>query len=182
MSHSEEIAAIVDKHLAKLVNAKINNIVGSVEPEMVAPSNYPQSEWQSWLPVNSTVTSDEILEIEGRFGIKFPADYIAFLSHKHFYDLCISEAEFCWHPIRTWRKYLTDMSFSGYPREYLIDRGWMPFANWSDWGHLCFDTTVSAENFPVGLWDHEQADILTPKHSDFYEMLVWLDKQSDLNG
>jgi len=182
MSNSAEIAAIVDKHLAKVVEVELNRIVGKVESEMSDPGNDPKAEWQTWLPIKSTVTDGDIVEIETQLGHKLPPDYVAFLAHKHFYELYINEASFCRHPIRTWKKHLADMSFDGYPREYLIDRGWIPFADWSDWGHLCFDTTASTVDYPIGLWDHEQPDILEPKHQNFFEMLLWLDKESDLNG
>ncbi len=182
MTHTAEIAAIVDKHLAKLVEAGLNHIVGKVEPEMSDPNNDPKAEYQKWFPILSTATKPEIVGLESLVGHRLPQDYIAFLSHKHFYQLYINEATFCKHPIRRWKKELEEMIFNGYPREYLIDRGWIPFADWSDWGHLCFDTTASVENYPIGLWDHERPDILEPKHQSFFEMLLWLDKESDLNG
>jgi hypothetical protein len=182
MSNHAQIAAVVDKHLAKLVEEGINHMVGQVEPEMSDPGNDPKDEWQKWLPIKSTVTGPDIAELETHLGHRLPADYVAFLAHKHFYDLYINEASFCRHPVRTWKKHITDMVFHGYPTEYLIERGWLPFADWSDWGLLCFDTTTGSSDYPVGLWDHERPDELEPKHESFFELLTWLDKEADING
>lgn len=33
-----------------------------------------------------------------------------------------------------------EMIFDVYPTEFLIEKGYVSFAEWSDWGLLCFDT------------------------------------------
>ncbi len=74
------------------------------------------------------------------------------------------------------------MIFNGYPREYLIDKGYVPFANWSDWGLLCFDvdTLCDDNNYPIVLWDHDRADEVEFKYSNFENMLIELDKSNEL--
>lgn len=182
MSNHAQIAAIVDKYLAKLVEEGFNHMVGQLEPEMSDPNNDPKAEWKNWLLIHSTVTSLDIAELEKQLGHRLPSDHVAFLSHKHFYNLYINEASFCRHPIRTWKDNLIKMVFHGYPSEYLIERGWLPFADWSDWGLLCFDTTADTPDYPIGLWDHEDPGVLEPKHTNFMELLQWLDKEADING
>ena len=71
------------------------------------------------------------------------------------------------------------MIFDGYPREYLIDKGYVPFADWSDWGLLCFDTNrnTNDHNYPIVLWDHEIADEVQDLYKNFYDLLVKLDEE-----
>jgi len=100
------------------------------------------------------------------------------LKHKHFYELHIYEASFCRHPINTWKSKIIDMVFDGYPTEDLIEKGYIPFADWSDWGVLCFDTNRNQndKNYPVVLWDHERADEYNDEYQDFYNLIKSLDE------
>ncbi|MGN6178553.1 MAG: SMI1/KNR4 family protein [Mucilaginibacter sp.] len=159
------IENIIDTYLQKLIDAGINATPDKVESKMSAPGDEGEDGWYKWMPIASTVTDEEIAAFEIRLGHKLPADYIAFLKYKHFHELMIAEASFCQHPVNTWMASLSDMIFNGYPREYLLDRGLIPFANWSDWGLLCFDVNRNffTANYPIVLWDHETADW----HDDF---------------
>jgi hypothetical protein len=76
------------------------------------------------------------------------------------------------------------MAFDGYPREFLIDQGYIPFADWSDWGMLCFDTNRRDTNYeyPIVLWDHERWDEYEPFSDNFSELLLKLDSESTQNG
>ena len=107
-------------------------------------------------------------------------DYKTFLKHKHFSELQISEISFCEHPVNSWRASLTEMIFDGYPKEFLIDKGYIPFANWSDWGMLCFDTNKNQndKNYPIVLWDHELADEVQYQYEDFYDMIEKIDQEN----
>lgn len=178
------ITAIIDIYLDHLVETSLNNNVGRVEGEMADPTNNPSAEWQKWLPVESTVTRKDVQELEALIGHVLPQDYVAFLSHKHFYALYIYEASFCRHPVRTWKRELQEMIFNGYPREYLIDRGWVPFADWSDWGLLCFDTTQkqAGSDYPVVLWDHEVPDKITPQQPSFFQLMKQLDEDHKIHN
>lgn len=182
----QTIKNIVDNYLDKLVEDELNALPIHIEPEMTGPSmdeEEDDEEWQTWLPIDSKVTDEEIEELESRVGYKFPDDYKSFLKHKHFYELQISEASFCEHPVNTWRASLSEMIFDGYPREFLIDKGYIPFANWGDWGLLCFDTNRNKDdhNYPIVLWDHEVADEFEDKSSSFYDLIIQLDKE-ETNG
>lgn len=172
------ITDIIDTYLQKLVDSDINSLPGKIEPEMRPSGHDDQKEWQKWIPIPSRVIDEEITEFEGRIGHKLPSDYIRFLKHKHFYELAIAEATFCSHPVNTWRASLTEMVYNGYPREFLIDKGYIPFANWSDWGYLCFDTNRNflSADYPIVLWDHETADQVDDFSSDFKTLLKKLDK------
>ena len=176
---NEDIISIVDYHLQKWMGAEGNKLPTEIDSLMADPDQNPKEEWRTWFPINSRVTDSEISEFEDRIGHVLPADYITFLKHKHFYELNISEASFCEHPVFTWRKSLSEMIFDGYPKEFLIERGLIPFANWSDWGHLCFDTSGknSDHNYPIVIWDHEIPYDNQFFASDFKTSMIKLDKQ-----
>tara|TARA_R110001583_G_scaffold127391_2_gene278990 strand:- start:430 stop:669 length:240 start_codon:yes stop_codon:yes gene_type:complete len=73
------------------------------------------------------------------------------------------------------------MIFNGYPSEDLIEKGRIPFANWSDWGLLCFDTTADCKNnnYPIVLWDHEVYDEFQIQYSDFENMITKLAQEHE---
>lgn len=179
----QKIKNIIDTYLKKWVDIELNKLPGQIETEMSDPNQDKNEEWRIWFPIDSNVTDSEIEEIEGRIGHIFPDDYKTFLKHKHFYELQIFEASFCEHPVNTWRASLTEMIFDGYPREFLIDKGYIPFINWSDWGLLCFDTNRNQgdNNYPIVLWDHETADEFQEQYQDFYDLIIKLDEKERKN-
>jgi hypothetical protein len=178
------IESFVDKYLDQLVARNLNRREGGVHPEMAGPVSDKYDNWFLWLPIPSTVTDAELAEVETRLGHPLPASYRRFLKHRHFYELTISDCIFLKHPIRGWQDELYGEVFNGYPREWLIDTGRIPFAELSDWGLLCFDTTapVKDHDYPVVLWDHEIFDDFEYKYANFEEMLVHLDREAMTDG
>jgi len=150
---------IIDKYLDELISIELNKLPGQIVSEMSDPNQDKNEEWRIWNPIQSTVTDEEIKEFESRLGHNLPESY-------------------------TKRASLSEMIFDGYPREYLIDTGRIPFANWSDWGLLCFDTTVENQNsdYPIVLWDHEVFDEFESKYSNFDNMIIELDKEEKENA
>ena len=171
------IELIIDVYLQKWANLGVNMLPGEIDPAMAGPKN--ADGWTVWYPIQSRVTDDDIQDFEEQIGYRFPTDYKRYLKYKHFYDLQIAEADFT-HPVNTWRAAHVDMIDRGYPREFLIDKGYLPIASWSDWGLLCFDTNAgdAAYNYPVVLWDHERAHHVTPLYANFTELLQGLDQEA----
>tara|TARA_B100000809_G_C14917256_1_gene452082 strand:- start:42 stop:566 length:525 start_codon:yes stop_codon:yes gene_type:complete len=171
---------IIDKYLDLLISIDLNKVSIPIEQEMEDPNQKKDEEWKTWIPITSQVKTAEIVAFESLIGKELPDSFKRFLKHKHFYELQIGECVFCEHPVNIWRKSLSTMIFEGYPREFLIDKGRIPFANWSDWGLLCFDTTLKTEgnNYPIVLWDHELQDKFEVVYDDFLSMLLELDKKS----
>lgn len=172
---------IIDKYLNEIVSLEINSLPGKVEREMADKETDDSGEWNNWYPIESTVSHSDLLGIEQQIGYKLPDSYKRFLKYLHFYELYIAECSFCSHPIRTWRAELMEMIFDGYPSEDLIDTGRIPFASWSDWGLLCFDTTAKSEDndYPIVLWDHEIYDEFQFMYSNFENMISELAKQHE---
>jgi hypothetical protein len=125
---NETIASIVDNYLQREIDLEGNKHPGKIDNLMADPTQDINEEWRRWFPINSTVTGGEIAAIEIQLGHKLPSEYVLFLKYKHFYKLNISEASFCKHPVNTWITEFNKMIYSGYPKEYLIDRGLIPFA------------------------------------------------------
>lgn len=171
------IKDIIDTYLQKCVDRGINSAPIQIESEMADQHQDKNADWKTWFPIDSQVTDAEIEEFEKQIGYKLPEDYKTFLKHKHFYHLYISEVSFCSHPIHSWKDSQINMIFDGAPTEFLIEKGYVPFADWSDWGLLCFDTNRNKEdhNYPIVLWDHEIDDKVQDRYEDFYDMLTELD-------
>ncbi len=182
MNREGTIRAIVDKHLDRAVEEGMNMLAGDIAKEMLAPGKPKYADTKNWLAIPSTVTDEEITNLEAKLGYALPEDYKTFLKYKHFYELYIFEAQFCKHPIHTWWEELEDMVFDGYPKEDLYDKGWIPFATWSDWGMLCFDVNKNdgTNNYPIVLWDHEESDEVSDRYDNFYDMMVKLDNEDEL--
>ena len=172
MMMKETIEEIVDRTLSFWIENEINQLPCDIEEEMLAPDQ-PDEEWKFWLPVKSTVTDAELQELEEETGFVFPEDFKTFLKHKHFYELQISEVSFCPHPVNTWRASLREMMFDTYPGEFFLDKGYVPFAFYSDWGMLCFDTH---NHNAVVRWDHEDTGTFEYQYRGFCEMLTDISK------
>src|SRR5687768_15211641 len=95
----QRIKKIIDTHLKKWLDKKLNRLPGQIETEMSDLNQDKNEEWRIWFPIDSKVTDNELEEIERSIGHKLPDDYKTFLKHKHFYELRISEASFCMHPV-----------------------------------------------------------------------------------
>lgn len=172
------IKNIIEIYLKKWVDDELNQWTSEIEPEMADSKQDKSDDCKIWFPIDSKVTDNEIEEFEGRIGYEFPNDYKRFLKHKHFYELQISQASFCGHPVNTWRESLSEMIYDTYPTNF-IGIGYIPFAIWSDWGLLCFDTNRNRDdkNYPIVLWDHEMTDEFTDLYKDFFDLIIKLDEE-----
>lgn len=127
--------------------------------------------------IPSQVTNEELFIFEEKTGVRFPDSYRTFLKFRHFLNLFVQDCNFPAHLPETWQKTLISTIFEGYPREKIFDIGRIPFADWEDWGILCFDTTVTVDNFdyPIVLWDHERPDRFEFKFKNFASLWAELD-------
>ena len=157
---------------------ELNKLPIDIAPEMTDGLGPDEEGWATWYPIDSTITDEDIKELELIIGHNLPASYKVFLKHKHFYEMHIDEAEFGGYEIREWKANFTKTIYNGWPRQLLIDKRYIPLATWSDWGALCFDTNVRVEDgeYPVVLWDHEASDEYTPLSDNFQEALIKLDR------
>ncbi|PWV56823.1 SMI1/KNR4 family protein [Chitinophaga sp. S165] len=131
MTNRETLKNIIDAHLKICVENEFNQYPGEIESEMTDHTLVSEEDWGRWFPIDSTVTDGDIESFEKQLGYKLPDDYRTFLRYKHFYELHIS-ASFCSHPVNTWLKHQHKMIFDGWPADELIEKGLIPFADWSD--------------------------------------------------
>lgn len=182
---NDPIRAIVDRHLQLWIDNGLNACPVPIDPEMTMPNEPIDNEgWQKWFPIKSAIIDSDIDEIEKQLGFTLPTSYKAFLKYKHFYDLHISEAHFARLDIRNWKQNLLNMVYDNFPTEFLIDKGYIPFADWNDWGVLCFDTNGLTQNndYPVILWDHDNWEEYQPFAENFEQLLIKLDNEISDNG
>jgi len=123
--------------------------------EMRDPNIQQEDDWTGWRIIPSTVSSQELDELEARIGLTFPPYYHQFLQSYHFCELV--GMGFCRHPIHKWRQELLFLyeAYSGLP----LSRGLLPFGEepMMDAGPVCFDTRNPMEDgdCPVVFWDHD---------------------------
>ncbi|RZK30098.1 MAG: SMI1/KNR4 family protein, partial [Hymenobacter sp.] len=116
-------------------------------------------DWLPWKPIPSTVTERDLHELERRMGLRYPALYKEFLRYKHFYEFWSEqEINFFRHGIYEWKDNLLAHYFASWDPAKLIAQGYIYFADYADWGIICFDTTKQRpgdNDCPVILIDHE---------------------------
>ncbi|MCI1188002.1 SMI1/KNR4 family protein [Hymenobacter sp. DH14] len=152
---------IVDSCLQWMVNHRLNNIPLPVHPAMAAwhPSPYADDGYESWIPIASTVTNQQLNDLEASINYALPADYRCFLQHKHFYELLLGDAEFFPHPIGEWQQILLRQVLTNWPLA-CQQMGLIPFASWGGAGDLlCFSANSMSPDYPVVLWNHEDWSI-----------------------
>ncbi len=178
-----QLQTIINKHLDNWIKLGLNYLPIEIDIEMTDINIDKKEDWTIWFPIDSRISDIEIIEFENKIAHKLPIDYITFLQHKYFYDLHISEASFFKLPVNSWKKDLSYMVLDAYPPEFLIDKGLIPFADWSDWGLLCFDTTQESidNNYTIVLWDHENPFETDPFADNFYELIVKLNEEENKN-
>lgn len=167
---------MVDRCLQWLIDHQGNNWPLPVHPAMASaqPSPFADEEYESWLPIASTVTDQQLDDLETALGHSLPADYRRFLQHKHFYELMIGGAEFFSHPIDDWQQILHREMLANWPPDYPHE-GLIPFASWGGAGDvLCFAAADShSVDYPVVLWNHE-SDSTDEFSVSFAELLAQL--------
>lgn len=156
--NGKEIYEYVDKSLSSLKKADLMFLPHSNMPtEMIDESVEQKSDWIPWKSISSKVTDKDILEIESKIKLKYPELYKDFLKYKHFYELeNVAEINFFKHCVRDWKSNLTEYYFDYWEPEELIKKGFIPFADYSDWGIVCFDTNrMNNNDCPIVMFDHE---------------------------
>ena len=146
-----------------LINLKENDLMwtpGNVPFEMRDPLYSKKEDWIHWKPIQSTVTDQEITQLEVLANCEFPLSFVAFLKYKHFYDLDLPNGElvtFYKHPIDKWIDEFIQMCSYDWVQQDLIKHKFIPFANHFDYGFLCFDARNACKDneYPILMIDHE---------------------------
>ena len=132
---------------------------GWIPREMQDETKAATDDWLPWKSIDSAVSIDDIKDLEQKINLRYPALYTEFLRYKHFCELWpVADITFFRHNLDNWKKTLLNHYQKSWLPEKLIGRGYIYFADYSDWGIVCFDTTQqnsSDLDCPVIIIDHE---------------------------
>ncbi|MBB6613171.1 SMI1/KNR4 family protein [Pontibacter sp. Tf4] len=142
-----------------------------------------------WKPSDSLITDKEIQELETELKYPLPNSFKQYLKYKNFYELGTISNVGMFTPLlpNEWKRIMLENVFDGWPREELYDKGMIPFANYSDYGLLCFNTNAKDENeeYEIVKWDHEVEDeyeIFAQNFGDLMKAIVQNYEEGIKNG
>ncbi len=126
-------------------------------PEVMRDPDHPPTEdWIPWQPIPSTVSDQDIAELEAHFGGTLPPAYVAFLRYVHFVELTEIGIRFESHIPGQWKEDLIavfDANRPYWPTGYHL----VPFGYETrmDAGPICFDFANRQPNgdCAVVIWD-----------------------------
>lgn len=109
-----------------------------------------------WKPIDSTVTEKEVSDLEKLYKHELPYSFKYFLKYKHFVELNLGQNARFFSVLPGQLKKGYKKRIENYYRDTL-KRGFFPFADYGDWGVLCFNTnqnTVS-NDYEIVILDHD---------------------------
>jgi hypothetical protein len=175
----ENVHQFIDDNLESIILNDMMRLPGRIPLAMQDDTMTAKGDWLPWKPIDSTVSTSDIRELEQAIDLRYPKLYVEFLQYKHFCELWpVAEITFFRHEVDTWRKTLLKHYHDSWLPEQLIDKGYIYFADYSDWGIVCFDTNEQHSDdydCPIIMIDHELLfDNPVPKktlYSSFAEMM-----------
>jgi hypothetical protein len=175
----ENVHQFIDANLDSIRQNDMMKLPGWIPLEMQDDTKAATNDWLPWKPIDSTVSTNDIKDLEQKFDLRYPALYVELLQYKHFCELWpVADITFFEHGIDTWNKTLINRYQKSWLPEKLIGQGYIYFADYSDWGIVCFDTSRQVQedgDCPVVMIDHEALyDNPTPKeelYPSFAEMM-----------
>jgi hypothetical protein len=113
--------------------------------------------YAAWKPIPSTFRDKDLKALEGLYGYPLPPSYRFFLQQWHFIALYMDGNDLRFFPsipkelVSGFKKILRTF----YPD--LPKRGFLPFANYGDWGVAAFNAHALAPDheYPVVILDHD---------------------------
>jgi hypothetical protein len=151
----------VDANLARL---RALDLLYTPDPrlpaEMHDAGRPAADDWLPWQPVPGAVSAADVAELEQHTGLRYPWLYLELLRYQHFAELLpVAEITFFPHLLRHWKAQLLERYNEHEQPHSLLSAGFLYFADYSDYGFVCFNTTHQhPDDFdcPVVLLDHEQ--------------------------
>jgi hypothetical protein len=146
-------------------------------PKAMIDSSIPtDNDWVGWKPVASTVTDGDLDAFEKEIKYPLPQSFRTYLKYKHFYELSLPDlaVNLPRHVQGRTIAVLRDLVFDSFEPELLIGRRYIYFADFHDYGLLCFDANeVRSDNeYPVVYIDHENLEEVHSYASNFYDLLT----------
>ncbi|WP_346318920.1 SMI1/KNR4 family protein [Chitinophaga sp. YIM B06452] len=152
------IKLVVDKYFDLLEEKGGNFYMSEFIPEVMLDRSKEYDEGYSyWLPVKSTVSEKDVIDMEVFLGHPLPESFIFFLRQRHFMELQLGSHAINFFSILPGEvlskfKEIIEMLYWN-----LLERNYLPFAHVSDWGVLCFDANLKSptNDYSVIILDHE---------------------------
>ena len=173
----ERIEQLVDQALdAMLAKEPILRMSpGNIHPDMLDGTITPLDDWRGWKPIPSIITDADLDRLERDMGVALPGSYKHFLKHKHFLSLRLPDIaiQLPHHPPDSELQELRTLIFNSWDPDVLIGRKYIYFADFHDYGLLCFDANKpgSVNEYPVVWIDHEDLEVALDYASDFRDLL-----------
>lgn len=178
---TNNIPIIVDQVLAEMSKQEYGMMLPGKIPQKMQDKTRASSEggWHPWKAIQSTVSAQELKELEALVGVPLPKSFQEFLQYKHFYELMGPQGEavrFYRHPIYHWKEEFKRFYGYDWVQEDLLANKYIPFADHYDWGFLCFDANEKVEDneYPIVMIDHEmlgEVDSYSHFSDNFRELL-----------
>ncbi|OJJ22820.1 hypothetical protein BKI52_00270 [marine bacterium AO1-C] len=173
----EKVREMIDGFLKKMSeNEFMMTTLFDIPPEMInSDVETEDDEYKGWQPIDSIITDDDIQLLEQDIGYPLPLSYREFLKYKHFVELFITDLSIRFQPHLPDRniRFLRELVFEMMEPEFIIDRGYIYFADFSDYGLLCFDANAHQPDneYKIVYIDHEILEEAHPYADSFIELL-----------
>ena len=172
---------IVNDTLLKMSETPISMMTPAEVPEEMQDDSIEQiDDWSGWKPINSIIEDEDIDSLEREIGLPLPFSYREFLKTKHFFELQIPNGSVNLPGMLPDKglSFLKKLVFETMEPGLLIGKGFIYFADFEDYGLLCFNTNVKADQneYPVVFIDHEELDEIHP-YADNFRALIEADEE-----
>lgn len=181
------IKAIVDKAFEEMSKEPVFFCQSNIDVDMIDHSAELVHNQQLWRPIDSIIEDKDLNQLELKIGYKLPEAYRTFLKYKHFYSLYIPDGSIGFPPHLPDKNCsaLLELIFEYHVPELVIGQGYIYFADFYDYGLLCFDTNANVENadYPVVYICHDELDDEHNVHlyaNNFMALLEGDDNTSEL--
>ncbi|WP_291725865.1 SMI1/KNR4 family protein [Bernardetia sp.] len=142
--------------------------------EMIESEDPKNKSLKVWKPTPSTITDEELDELESKISKKLPKSYREFLKYKFFNEFMLEDYSIVF-PSNLPNKAIPKL----FEKTELFDgdldsRGYIYFADFNDGGFLCFDTNQEREDneYPVVMIDHEDTETPHLYAENFRDLLA----------
>lgn len=141
--------------------------------EMIESEDPKNKSLKIWKPIASTITDEELNELENKIAKKLPKSYREFLKYKFFKEFMLEDYGIDF-PSHLPNKTIADiLERNDIFEDDFMPKGLIYFADFSDWGMLCFDTNQEREDgeFPIVMIDHEDMETSHLYAENFRDLL-----------
>lgn len=171
----EWLEHIIDNSFAEMAKDKSMKMPGKIPEEMLDLSIPASDDWRGWKPIKSIITDEDLNKLEKRLTLHLPLSYRHFLKYKHFFELSLPDyaIQFPSHLPDKNLYWFIDRVFQSWEPEYLIGRNYIYFADFNDYGLLCFDANEPRENneYKIVFIDHEDLETVHEYATNFRELM-----------